>query len=620
MVYTTIFVIVILVTVLFAIYKTDFVETFAEVVEKTWKKVEGQPRFKQVSISGSKACGVGKDDTIWCSKIGQTGWQNKTGLLKHISISGNKACGVNADDDIFCATNIDNPEWIKVAGKLSQIDLSGQKMCGANSSQNIFCSDFGVADWKQLPGGLKQVSISGKAICGTNDINDLYCADSLVLPKWQYIPPPENEGKIRYVETSEGKMCGINTDGKIFCMDEKMNWVEKSKPIDGVNHISIDTDKFGSTKAYTVSPSGDVNYAYNINKFNKTNQPQYTNEESETLTPNKTKDVLTNIGDSYFRENEDKGCKFVTDNLKGEENDYDIMRNYILIQDPNVKNQCYVKDLKSVADGVCSKDNTELYDPDKHSNIIKDIYPNLTTDKYVSKSLPQNACVFKFNDGHVESEELKDYLLMLDNNIPKLKDLRLQLEEELDYSDVLKDEITQMEMEITELEQAVTKKNDIIAQQEGRLNSNEFDPTSRQNKVNELSMNIKALEDKHDERSRLFATLCSDYSYVGCVRVPIGRYNMEQLYWMGLGNDQLSSLKIPEGLVARLYLHQIAQDGTVLDPLNNKYIDIEGPRDIQDLRGERWSDGTNVPNVDKNVTSVMIQAKPVDPNVKVQWA
>ena len=72
--------------------------------------------FKQVDISINNACGVTKDDDIWCTDNAQNTspykWFKNRGKLKHVSIDNGILYGVDSDDYIFYASNFRNPSWI----------------------------------------------------------------------------------------------------------------------------------------------------------------------------------------------------------------------------------------------------------------------------------------------------------------------------------------------------------------------------------------------------------------------------------------------------------------------------------------------------------------------------
>ena len=564
-----------------------------------WRKINGA--LKQVSVSGSRACGVNDKDQIYCSKVGSDKWDLKDGSLKHISISGDKVCGVNSDNDIFCADNIDNIQWNKVNGKLTQIDLSGSKMCGVGLHNEIYCADYKQDNWDNIPGQLKHISIDGVKTCGTNMNDQIFCADSIIEPEWKQI-----NGSLKQIDLSRGKMCGVNSGKDVFCADyAKDNW--KQKP-GKMNYVSID-----SGKAYAIDGSQGINYAYNIDNL----EIKASNDLNIDLEPIKTGNVLTQPGNTSVKEYEDHTCKYLEDNLKGEEQNYDIVKNYVLVNDPNTERQCYIKELSSIADGDCNMDNTDIYDPDLDAGIIDNISQNLVQDKYVSQTLPQNACMIKFSDGHVDPTRIKSYLNRLDTNLPKLKSISLQMKEAADLSDVLRDEIKQKEKEIMGLQKTYAEKESIRLAQQSRFDTGEFDPAIRHAKIAEQGNTIKTIEDQYQERSKLSIQACRDGSYVNCTRVPIGRYNADQMGALGVKNDSISSMKVPPGLIARFYSDSLDLNGNVKNQ-NNKYVEIDGA-DVPEIKNLKWNDQTNIPKLNDSISSIIVQAKPFDPNIQLEW-
>jgi predicted RNA-binding protein len=605
MVYLTPIIIVILgiIIYLFVNHYGKLKETFVDTVSNIddWTGIQG--KLKQVSVSGNRVCGVNDAGELYCSKVGTNEWKKKAGWLKHVSISGDKVCGVNGNDDIYCADNVDSPDWKGIPGKLKQIDLSGTKMCGVNSVDNIYCADYGKANWEQKQGQLKHISISGKKVCGTNANDDIYCADSLVDPQWKNI-----QGKLKQIDLSDNKMCGVNSVQDVYCADfAKDNWTQKPTKMD---YVSIDKNV-----GYAIDKDRNINYAYDIDKLN-VKSPEDLNKVSD-IEVNPTRNILTRDGDTDFRAHEDRTCKYLSDNLKGEEQNYDIVKNYLLVDDPRDKEQCYVKDLSSIADGECSMTNRDLYDPAKHGDIVSDIFPNLTQDKYVSKTLPQNSCIIKFKtDGNAQPDAIKQYLSFIDNNIPKLKRINVDLQEANDFTDVVKDEIAQSEKEIGRLQGIVSNLDNQIGAKRNKI-ATEYNFDALKASVDNSKVSIRTKEDVQQQRMGLKSYLCYAANYGDCKEFPIGRYNVDQMRGMGMKNDELSSMKVPSGLIARFYSDTLDVNGNVTNP-NNKYVEVDG-RDIAYIGNERWNDGTDQPRLNDSISSVIIQAKPVDPAVPIRW-
>jgi predicted RNA-binding protein len=570
------------------------------------KAIEGV-KLMQVSVHGTRACGVKDDNTIWCSKTGVPDWKQRDGYLKHISINGQKACGTNANDDIFCTTNIDadNPGWKHIAGKLKQIDITQNKMCGVNSADEIYCADFGSSEWEKQPGLLKHMSISGVKTCGVNANDDIFCSDSFMDPTgekgWKHIP-----GKLKQIDLSGNTMCGVNSGGDTWCAPYASGaWTLKGKE---QKYVSID-----GQKAYTLDNDGTVQYAQNLERMSWSDP-----KLKEVVEPdgNNLKLLLADPHQPEFKDHEQQKCKWVSNVLKGEEEKYDVIKNYTLVNNPREENECYIKEIGSVIEGKCTKDNEDLYNPDKDMNIIEDIKSAEVVDGYVSNTLPKDACIIKFTNNVTSPEEVKSYLDRLDNNLPKLKKLRDDLFEAKEFSNVIKDEIGEKNREIDNANDEINRLDESIRKQEERLNSAELNPEPLKQKADALMKQINAVEQEYKKRQKLVTQVCEHKEFTSCVGFRPGVYNMAELHHL---NDRITGMKVPEGLTARFYLHHLDRVGNPVDPSNNKFVVVKGGESIPDLRNHNWSDGTRNPDPNDNISGMVIQVNPVDQNVPMKW-
>lgn len=432
-------------------------------------------KLKQVSLSGRSVCGITEDDRIRCSINGKK-WEEKEGRLKYLSLSGKRICGVNGNNDIYCAENISNPKWKHVPGKLKQIDLSGNKMCGTGYVDDIYCADFMKDNWKRLDGALKQLAISGKQMCGVTSQNDVYCTDSLVKVQWKHIP-----GKLSQIDLGDQKMCGVGLNNEVFCADyAKDNWVRKTG---NVKFISIDNNQ-----SYSIAPNNDLLYTFDLEGMDYVEPPTYKEPDPLKLT-----DMLTKNAQEEIKLVDDKTCPY------GETQKYDIIKNYMLVKDPKDSRQCYIKDTSLVFDGECSLSNRTLYEPRKDKAVIDNIFTQTITDDYVSQNIPRNVCTIRFKPDPPE-KPLNAYLAKLDANVPKVKEVGLELEEVKNYSAVLTDEKSVKENDVQNAEKLLNdKKTDLqqrrttLDEQRKRISENEQKSAALERELNELKRSLRFL-------------------------------------------------------------------------------------------------------------------------------
>ena len=322
-------------------------------------------------------------------------------------------------------------------------------------------------------------------------------------------------------------------------------------------------------------------------------------------------DLMTPGTDIKFKDYEDGKCRYVVDKLGDEDAfKYDTVRNYILVNNQGgTTNECYIKNTDVEIDGNCSKSNPDIYD-DKFRNIVSDIYPKLQADSYVAKTLPEDVCVIKFTNNDVSKDNIHDYMTYLDYNLPKLQIIRKQIADD-------KKEEDRLQIIINNLNDKLKRLTDYDGSLLNTINDLNQQIASLQNDINNLKTiqipqakaNIQARAVLYQNEANLAVLACDGVNFANCVSFPVGRYDVREMEVKGLGNDSLSSIKVPPGLVARLYSDNIDQWGDYPDG-NNKYIEIDG-RDVSWIGNEKWMDGTQDPPLNDSTSSIMVFPKPV---------
>ena len=601
---------IIIITLFVMIYLVIFymkrgIEKFSEEVDiSAWKKLK-IGKLSNLSLSGNKLCGVNKDNNIYCSNFGYDDWQQIQGNLKQLSLDGRKVCGVTSIDDIYCADDIDNPAWQQLNGKLKQVSLSGDTICGVNSENNIYCSDYYKTDWKQLPGRLNNLSIDGARICGVNENDDIYCADNLIDPEWAHV-----NGKLKQISLSGDTMCGINKDNELYCADyAKDNW--KRKPGE-LAHVSVD-----GNKSYAVDDTDNIYYTYDINRLRY--KPPVI--DKPVIKKQKTETIFTKEGEQLIKDKEDAGCKLIKNTLQNDKNNYDVSRNYILVNSPNRDEEdiCYIKDLKTVTQGPCDMNNLDLYDPD-NDNFIEDVYPNRIGDKYVSTTLPQSACIYKFKDGTPNPENVKTFINRLDTSAPVLQGLNKDMKNIYKKRNIITFKDKKLESQIVSMKNTTATKDKEIENKNNVISSLDSEIRNRQNKVQDLKNRIANVGNQYEDVSKKTIQVCKDADYNGkCTDVPLGMHDVHSMRLLGIPNDSISSVKVPNGLVARFYYAALQFTDKKDTNKNNKYIEVDG-RNIPNIGGESWADGTNKPSINDAISSIIVQTKPFDQNAQaMNW-
>ena len=436
-----------------------------------WQKVSGN--LKQLSVSGNKVCGVTIDDKVLCSKFGSSNWIERKGKLKQLSISGKRVCGVNSENKLFCAPDINNkdPTWVDMQKQFTYIDIDGKNMCGIGFSNDIFC--FKKGNWRQIPGSLKTLSLSGNTICGVNENNDLFCAENLNNPEWAHKP-----GKFSQVDISGNTICAVGMkEGKsnaLYCAEKNEPFVHKPGE---VRFISIDNGR-----GYVVGMTNDIQYTYDINNLEATGT-------HSSVISKKPEDILTEEAINNLKRYENKNCKYIANILEGEEKNYDLIKNYILVNNNSAENECYMKDISSIVEGDCSNENVDLYDP----KVVDDIYPITVKDNYTSDTVPRSVCAIKFKTNKPTKAKMHSYLKKLDNALPKMTALFLNLTEAQDYNISVDEEIKIQDTDIQNKQTVLESKNKINNELSDRL-AKEFDKTHKENAIFSLNANINELK------------------------------------------------------------------------------------------------------------------------------
>ena len=135
--------------------------------------------------------------------------------------------------------------------------------------------------------------------------------------------------------------------------------------------------------------------------------------------------IMAESPEQTFLDWENRHCQFAKQSGVNN-NDFDVIRNYRLVTQPNDPTACYIKQDDSLIGGLCDKSNPNIYDP-KYESIIEDIYTNQVIDPYVSKTLPQQACTVQFKES-AEAAKVKDYVRFIDANDPAIKKLNAEVE------------------------------------------------------------------------------------------------------------------------------------------------------------------------------------------------
>lgn len=134
--------------------------------------------------------------------------------------------------------------------------------------------------------------------------------------------------------------------------------------------------------------------------------------------------ILTAPAQQQFLDVENRKCKVLID-AGVPASDYDMIRNYRLLNTPAGTDSCYIKHDDVLIGDVCDKANVNLYSAE-FDGVVDSIYPDLVIDPYISKTLPQNACVFKFKSGS-DIEKTKAYAKYLSDNDPLVRGLNQQI-------------------------------------------------------------------------------------------------------------------------------------------------------------------------------------------------
>ena len=81
------------------------------------------------------------------------------------------------------------------------------------SGKKLFTDMF----WRHISGSLKQADTDGNDVCGVNSDGNLYCKDKLSGSEWKLI---KQNGGLKHVSISNKKMCTTNNQNQVWCKDD----------------------------------------------------------------------------------------------------------------------------------------------------------------------------------------------------------------------------------------------------------------------------------------------------------------------------------------------------------------------------------------------------------------
>lgn len=320
--------------------------------------------------------------------------------------------------------------------------------------------------------------------------------------------------------------------------------------------------------------------------------------------------VVTDQGKNNFTAYEDKKCSFVANKLGNDAYKFDVIKNHILVNSGREQNECYIKGDNVLIQGNCNRQNQDLY-LKKYNGVIDDIYPQLFKDEYVSKTVPQNACVLKFSRGDLSKQDLETYLAFLDNNLPKLKNYREQIVNTMKQVKVILNEKVVAQEKIKEQVTMMDTQNKVISENKNVLAGYDKQISDKVKEKENLEAKLLEKESKYKDRAKLYVTVCEHRDYLNCHKFPIGKYNVRQMSLAGLANDTMSSFKVPEGLSVKFYNETLDTNGNIVDEVNSKYIEKKGKYEQPWILDEKWNDGTQTPSPQDNVSSIIVTAEKI---------
>lgn len=323
---------------------------------------------------------------------------------------------------------------------------------------------------------------------------------------------------------------------------------------------------------------------------------------------NKDVAILDQDEKQDFIDFENMKCKYVYNKLGMVAEKLDVLKNYILVGSHTNENECYIKNSDTLVNNKCSKENTNIYD-DKYADLIDDIYPKLVKDSYMSTTIPQNACVIKFTDKTISAGHVKEYIEDLDYKLPKLQKLRNDIKTLQEEFENLAKKKNNEESKMTEQTSRIKLNQESIDKLQTDILTLDGEITTKHNTLADLENQLDTKRDKYQSVQNLNVKVCHDANFLGkCVQFPIGKYNRRQMELQGMANDSISSLSIPQGLVAKLYYDTL--DNNYNPTGTTKFLMIDG-RDVPSIGSEKWTDGTSSPKPNDSISSIIVEPKTI---------
>ncbi|MEZ4451215.1 MAG: Cys-every-fifth RiPP peptide CefA [Nannocystaceae bacterium] len=172
--------------------------------ELVWQQVPG----------GLKGIDAGVDGAVWgvnaANQVYQwtgSSWQQMPGSLKQISVgSASQIWGVAPDDSIW---RWNGSGWVQVPGGLKHVSVGADgAVWGVNAADDIY--RWTGSTWIKVDGKLKQISVGNRTtVWGVNAADDIWVRQG---DHWQQIG-----GKLKYVSAAaDGALWGVNAADEIW--------------------------------------------------------------------------------------------------------------------------------------------------------------------------------------------------------------------------------------------------------------------------------------------------------------------------------------------------------------------------------------------------------------------
>lgn len=323
---------------------------------------------------------------------------------------------------------------------------------------------------------------------------------------------------------------------------------------------------------------------------------------------NKSVDIIDDNEKREFVDFENMKCRYVHDRLGQNAQSIDVLNNYILVNNPTGENECYIKSSDTLVQNKCGKENKNLYE-EKYAELIDDIYPKLVKDKYMSTTIPQNVCVVKFTDKFVSPQLVREYVEELDYKLPKLQKLRAKISDLQEQNKSLLSKKSGEEARTSNLMSKMKINQETLDVLKADIRVLDGEITTKNNTLANLENQLEAKRAKYQSVQNLNVKICHDSDYRGkCFNFPIGRYNKRQMELQGMPNDSITSLSVPQGLVAKLYSDELDKNYNPTGDM--KFMMIDG-RDVSYIGNEKWTDGTSLPKPNDAISSIIIEPKAI---------